>query len=125
MLNAVAAVRGVREVVNRLEVHDEPGRHPALQGGPPPQPETGPFPYPNWNPATKLMVGTAGAVVAVAALKRSNLLLPALGLLGASWLISRTPGDPVEALRTFGERPEPRPRPRPEPQPNPNPNPAT
>jgi hypothetical protein len=67
LLARVAAVRGVRGVVNELEVHETAGNIPALQGRPRPPQEGEIFDLlPNrWTPTSRLM-GVAGAALAVA-----------------------------------------------------------
>lgn len=104
LLQAAAGVRGVREVLDRLEVHRRPGDHPALRGGTPKTGPTSEFRQQNWSPSAKLMVGTAGAVAGLALLRRSGLMLPAVGLLGAAYAASRSEGDPMEALGDLGRR---------------------
>lgn len=54
MLDALLSVRGVRGLENHLEVYDEPGSLPALQGGFQRQPRTG------WRPAWRLLSGLGG-----------------------------------------------------------------
>lgn len=98
LLGAVAGVRGVREVVDRLEVHDEAGGHPALQAAATRTGELPEFHQANWSPATKLMLGTAGAVAGLALIRRSGLMLPALAMTGAAWALSRAEGDPLAEL---------------------------
>jgi hypothetical protein len=100
LLEEVGRVRGVREVIDRLEVHAEPGGHMSLQGGTD-RPGGGPG---AWPPAARMMVGTAGAVAGLALIRRNGLLLPAAGLLAAAVAASRSERDPMEALGDWGER---------------------
>jgi hypothetical protein len=58
LLKTVSGVRGVTDVENRLELHDQAGDVPALQGG-----STRPGPrrelfQRQWSPATRLVVGS-------------------------------------------------------------------
>lgn len=62
MLRAVLGVRGVKDVINWLEVHETPGNVPALQGGRPRQGEAPEFMQRQWSPAAKLLAGTVGGV---------------------------------------------------------------
>lgn len=98
LLGAVASVRGVREVIDHLEVHDEAGGHPALQAAETRPGELPEFHQANWSPATKLMLGTAGAVAGLALIRRSGLMLPALAMTGAAWALSQAEGDPLADL---------------------------
>jgi hypothetical protein len=100
LLANVARVRGVREVIDRLEVHAEPGGRMSLQGG---RSRSGEGSG-SWSPSAKMMVATAGAVAGLALIRRSGLLLPAVGLLGAAYAASRSEGDPLETLGGWGER---------------------
>ncbi len=103
LLEVVSGVRGVREVIDRLEVHESPGSHPALQGGSLRPGERAELWQENWSPGTKVMLGTAGAVAGLALVRQSGLMLPALALAGAAWAMSRTEGDPLEQMPDLGE----------------------
>jgi BON domain len=70
LMRAVCRIRGVTDVENRLEVHDEPGDHPALQGGVPRPGERLEFFQQNWAPAARLCAGAAGIAAAAYALRR-------------------------------------------------------
>lgn len=63
LLAETGKVPGVTEVENRLEVHDEPGNVPGLQGEPSRVPRGRRFELlqVNWSPAARVIVGTAGA----------------------------------------------------------------
>lgn len=86
-VSCVRKVRGVRDVENRLEVHEEPGTVPGLQGG---STREGGARFEllqrNWSPAARLVTGAAGGgLVAFGATKRgalgTALALGGLGLL--------------------------------------------
>jgi hypothetical protein len=72
LLRRVSAVRGVREVENRLEVHAEPGNVPGLQGRrrPPRGGEVFELSQENWSPAARLLTGGAGVIFILAGLRR-------------------------------------------------------
>src|SRR5919108_5389031 len=58
LISGIRSVRGVEDVENRLEVHDEPGRVPALQGDKPkPTGEPIDLLQEQWSPATRFLVG--------------------------------------------------------------------
>jgi uncharacterized membrane protein len=62
LVDCVLGVPGVRDVRNQLDVHAEPGRIPALQGGIQRRPAPhGPFMQENWSPAERAVGGLAGA----------------------------------------------------------------
>jgi hypothetical protein len=62
LVEGVRAVRGVRSVENRLDVHAEPGSVPGLQGDKP-KPTGQPLDLlqRRWSPATRFLVGAGGA----------------------------------------------------------------
>jgi uncharacterized membrane protein len=83
VLEAVARVRGVRSVVDGLRVHEHAGHVPELQGG-----RRAPDRRPNvlqrhWDPATRLLVGTAAVGVAAVGLRAGGGAGVAIGGLGA------------------------------------------
>jgi len=80
LLSAVAAVRGVSGVENRLEVHQQADGVPALQG------ESRPHRAASWSPATRLLTGTAGGALAAYGVKRRGATGAALGTVGLGLL---------------------------------------
>jgi len=93
VLSAVARVRGVAGVEDRMAHHESPGDVPALQGG---TRRTGERPelwQRNWSPATRLVLGVAGGVAMTRLLAgRGGLGLIALGLVGAGLAASGSAG---------------------------------
>ncbi|MBW3625285.1 MAG: SRPBCC family protein [Armatimonadetes bacterium] len=66
LLRAVGAVRGVKGIDNRLDVHQKRGDWPGLQGGYGPRPGMEPdFMQENWSPATRAIAGAAGGALAL------------------------------------------------------------
>src|SRR5256714_752363 len=81
-LSCAGSVRGVREVENRLTVHEEAGNVPDLQGG-----RTRPgyrfeFMQENWSPAARLVACVAGGALTAYALKQKFPVACALGTVG-------------------------------------------
>ncbi|HEU4427523.1 MAG TPA: SRPBCC family protein [Myxococcota bacterium] len=64
LVRAVRRVAGVREVVNALDEHAQPGSVPALQGGGGRRPALLDVRQRHWAPATRLLVGSAGVALA-------------------------------------------------------------
>ena len=63
LIAGLHAVRGVTDVVNRLEIHDDPAQASGLQGDKPkPAGEVWDIMQRHWSPSTRFLVGTAGAV---------------------------------------------------------------
>ena len=88
LLKGVAAVKGVTEVEDRLEAHDEADNVPELSGGRQRLSKRPMLMKSNWSPTTRLLVGTAGGVLALYATKRRGLIGAALGPAGFG-LVSR------------------------------------
>lgn len=81
MLRAVSRVRGVNDVVNRLQAHAQPGNIPGLQGGTVRHEQRINFLQENWSPATRAIAGGGGAIMALYSLARRT---PGALLLGAA-----------------------------------------
>ncbi|HEX7085291.1 MAG TPA: BON domain-containing protein [Vicinamibacterales bacterium] len=80
LLRGIGQVNGVQDVIDRLDVHDEPGNVPALQGGRVTRER--PLLSPS-SPAMRAIAGTAGAAAAAygaAHGRTSGLLTAAAGL---------------------------------------------
>jgi len=63
--SAVASVRGVASVEDRLQVYQQPGDHPALRGGTPRTGEQLELWQKTWSPTMRLLAGTAIGVAAL------------------------------------------------------------
>ena len=88
LLKGVAAVRGVHEVENRLDVHDEPGNVPGLQGQPGRRLSGRQLDVMqrHWSPTTRLLMGAAGGAMAAYGAGRRDAFGGAIGLAGATLL---------------------------------------
>jgi hypothetical protein len=82
LLTCVKRVLGVNEVTNNLEVHQEAGNHPALQGGTEPQGSQFEFFQENWSPAARVVAGSAGVALAIYGGTRKDALGAGLGAAG-------------------------------------------
>ena len=82
LLSCVKTVQGVNEVTNNLEVHQEAGNHPALQGGRERPGYQFEFLQENWSPAARFVAGAAGASLAVYGGIRRDALGAGLGAAG-------------------------------------------
>lgn len=100
LLHTVERVRGVREVINQLEEHNQPGNIPSLQGGTTRggiQPD---LLQRQWAPATRFIVG-AGAL-SIAALGAQRRDMPGwLMILGGLGLLARAATN-LETKRLVG-----------------------
>jgi uncharacterized membrane protein len=82
LLSRVSSVRGVEEVVNRLEVHRQAGDVPGLQGGGERPGERFELMQTNWSPTARVLTAAAGGALMVYCLKRRDALSEGLGTLG-------------------------------------------
>lgn len=69
-LEAVNKVKGIRHVEDKLEVHDEPGNVPGLQGGSSTRQPRFELAQENWSPTARLLMGGAGTSLAIGSLLR-------------------------------------------------------
>jgi len=84
LIACVRGVRGVRDVVDRLDVHTEPGHVPGLQGDPRPRPgKRSAFMQENWSPTTRAIGTLAGAAATLWGLSHR----PAGALVGGAGLV--------------------------------------
>jgi len=84
LLAAIETIRGVTDMENCLEIHEQPGKHPRLQeriahnGG---RPE---FPQRTWSPTMRLLLGMGiGAMMMMRLTRRGGAAVLALGGFGA------------------------------------------
>ncbi|HKN84959.1 MAG TPA: BON domain-containing protein [Pyrinomonadaceae bacterium] len=82
LLTCVIRVAGVNDVIDNLEVHEEAGNHPALQGGREREGSRFEFFQENWSPAARFVAGAAGASLAVYGGVRHDALGAGLGAAG-------------------------------------------
>lgn len=88
LLGRVSSMREVKAVDSRLEVHQEPGNIPGLQGQPA-QRKTGETPdimQASWSPATRFIAGAAGGTLALYGLRRLNAFGAGVSVLGTAVL---------------------------------------
>lgn len=82
LLSCVKWVPGVKDINNNLEVHEEAGNHPSLQGGRERLGNRFEFFQENWSPAARVLAGAAGASLAVYGGTRRSALGAGLGAAG-------------------------------------------
>lgn len=86
LLSCASRVRGVIDVENRLEVHEEAGNVSALQGGRRRLGHRFEFFQENWSPTARLLAGLAGVTLAAVGLSRRDPVGLALGAVGGCLL---------------------------------------
>jgi uncharacterized membrane protein len=94
LLRGVRRIRGVRGIVDRLEVHDEDDRVPALQGDAKRPNARWDVLQDHWAPSTRLFATIAGAVFGISGIRRRGLTGAVFGAIGT-----------VLALRAFSNLP--------------------
>ncbi|MGH7564428.1 MAG: SRPBCC family protein, partial [Gemmatimonadota bacterium] len=102
LLSAVASVRGVRDIDDRLEVHRDPGDVPGLQGAPRRSGETAEFRQENWSPAARFAAGTTGGALVLLGLGRLGKLGIASTTVGAGLMARSIVNKPVRRLTGIG-----------------------
>lgn len=83
VVSFVRNVRGVASVENRMQVFNEPGDVPGLQGDPAPRGPRPEFLQENWAPAPRLLAILGGGLLALRGLARGGVSGKALGVVGA------------------------------------------
>lgn len=104
LIATVRAVRGVREVENQLEPHDQPGDVPGLQGGKSMgrRGRSRELARVRWSPTTRLAAGLGGGALVSYALIRRDLLGLALGVAGAGLAVRSLTNMPATRLVGIG-----------------------
>jgi uncharacterized membrane protein len=88
LISYVSSMPGVTEVENRLEIHEQPGNVPGLQGQPAVR-KSGQVldvMQANWSPTTRFIAGTFGASLALYGARQLNALGTAVATLGTAIL---------------------------------------
>ncbi len=101
LLHCARRVHGVRDVRNELDVHEEPGRVPGLQGEP--APRVGhrlAFLQSNWSPAARTVGAIAGAAAALHGFGRRDMAGTLVGSAGA--LLFTRAATNLDMRRLFG-----------------------
>lgn len=82
LLDSISGIAGVKNIENRLELHEDASGIPALQGGKPRQPERFGFYKKNWSPTARLVATTAGGALVLYGTKRRGVIGSVIGSLG-------------------------------------------
>jgi BON domain len=106
LLSCVNGVRGVNQVINNLEAHEQTDNHPALQGGRERQGAHFEFFQENWSPAARVLAGAAGASLAAYGGVRRDALGAGLGTAGLLLLTRGITNTGIKRLAGFGSSQE-------------------
>ncbi len=97
LMRGLSDVRGVREIEDRLEIHEYPGRISALQGG---RAREARFELlqDNWSPAVRLLLGTVGLGLVAFGLRNRSLGASLGGAAGGALLLRSTMNAPLSSI---------------------------
>lgn len=100
LIRRVGAVRGVKDVESRLELHAEPGNVPGLQGSPrrPRGGEVFDLMQRNWSPSTRFFTGLTGLGLAAWGARRLDLVGIAVATVGVGVLSRALANVPIARL---------------------------
>lgn len=104
LIRAVRRMRGVCDVVDQLEKHEQAGNVPSLQGGRMPAGDRPDVLQEYWAPTTRVVVGTAGMALAAAGLLRRNAAGTAAALVGLGLVARAAVNVPLNRLTGLGSR---------------------
>jgi uncharacterized membrane protein len=102
LVERVEAVRGVREVRNELEIHQSADGVPALQGAGWPREQRPELLQDNWAPATRLLMGTIGSILAFQGVRTKGPGGKALSMIGLGLLARAATNLPPRRLVGLG-----------------------
>jgi uncharacterized membrane protein len=104
LLACARGVRGVEDVVDRLEVHERAENVPGLQGGVSRRGPEFELLQENWTPAARLAVGAVGGALALGGARRHDLLGAAMSLTGLVLLTRSATNAELRTLVGAGAR---------------------
>lgn len=102
LLTCVSGVRGVREVENHLEAHEDAGNIPSLQGGRRRPGNRFELMQEHWSPSARFLVGALGGGLALWGLGRRDAAGISIGLVGAGLLARGATNTDFSSLLGFG-----------------------
>jgi BON domain len=88
LIQSVSAVKGVKQVDNRLRTHEEPGDISSLQGGHTRRGSQYTLLQSDWPPAVRLVAGTSGAIAAGIGLKQGGIIGWIAGAIGTGLIVA-------------------------------------
>ncbi|HEY3360180.1 MAG TPA: SRPBCC family protein [Polyangia bacterium] len=98
LIAAVQAIPGVAEIDNMLEIHDQPGNIPALQGRSSRPGRPTEVNQEQWTPALRLIAGVTGGIAGLSGATRGGITGLALGAVGAGLVARAVANQPVSRL---------------------------
>lgn len=102
LIDRVLDVRGVRDIVSRLDAHKDAGHVPALQGkGKNAEGSRGEFLQRRWSPAARFAAGAAGAAACVSGFAGRGIARKSIGLAGLALLARAAANTELRRLARF------------------------
>lgn len=105
VVEGISQVHGVRGVINNLQIHDQPGDIPGLQGECHPAGEPFRFLERPWSPTLRFAAILAGALLGVSSLTRRSYASLPLGLGGIALILRGVSNVSLRRLFGIGEKP--------------------
>jgi uncharacterized membrane protein len=104
LLDCVQSVPGVKDVENKMELHERADNISALQGGRPRRGERWDVMQTNWSPATRLLAGTIGGAMLGYCMRNRSLLSLTAGTVGTGLLARAITNIEMARLAGLGGR---------------------
>ena len=104
LVRAVQRTPGVWDVIDRLEIHEQGGHVPALQGGRVPAGDRLDLLQEHWAPTTRAIVGIAGAAMLLSGMWRRDTRGVLSGVIGATLIVRAAVNVPANRLTGIGSR---------------------
>ena len=95
-------MRGVKDVVNNLELHAEPGNVPGLQGESQKRVPQSELMQENWSPGVRLLNTAGGGALALSGMRRGGLTGKAMTLLGLGAAVRGVTNRPMTRMMSMG-----------------------
>jgi len=104
LVQRLRRIRGVRQIIDNLEYHEQAGNVPSLQGGRAPAGDRPDVLQLHWAPATRMLVGAAAALLMAGGVLRRDMPGAFAALLGLGVAARAAINAPVRRLIGLGSR---------------------
>jgi hypothetical protein len=104
LVRAVRRVRGVRQVIDNLELHERAAGVPSLQGGRAPAGDRVDLLQKHWAPTTRALIGTAGTALVFGGILRRDVPRSIAVIVGVGLIARAATNQPLHQLVGLGPR---------------------